>query len=225
MPNTTYQNQITAATSLPLYEYDGSNFVQNGTTAVSFLASDISDYTTSRPTSGDGSVGNQVGVVGGYPSGTPLASDGDVKLTFNKDYAYPTYIKVIVTGVNGSTQWNITDIDCPSGEESTYITPQKIYHQYWAWVDDVDPLGGGTNGVLVVQYDDIWYLWLLPGMGGIDTIDSLGFPLSLSSNDENATTLLLLRQDFEQGIGAVLNSTVPYNYTSLNSNEYPIIDN
>jgi hypothetical protein len=62
-------------------------------------------------------------------------------------------------------------------------------------------------------------------MGGIDTIDSLGFPLSLSSNDENATTLLLLRQDFEQGIGAVLNSTVPYNYTSLNSNEYPIIDN
>ena len=225
LPNTTYQNQITAATSLPLYEYDGSNFVQNGTTAVSFLASDISDYTTSRPTSGDGSVGNQVGVVGGYPSGTPLASDGDVKLTFNKDYAYPTYIKVIVTGVNGSTQWNITDIDCPSGEESTYITPQKIYHQYWAWVDDVDPLGGGTNGVLVVQYDDIWYLWLLPGMGGIDTIDSLGFPLSLSSNDENATTLLLLRQDFEQGIGAVLNSTVPYNYTSLNSNEYPIIDN
>ena len=192
---------------------------------MNYSASDISDYTVSRPTTGDGSVGGQIGVVAGYPTGTPLASDGDVKLRFNKTSAYPTQIIVRSIGVNGSTSWNITGLECPSGEESTYITPQKIYHQYWTWVDDVDPLGGGSNGVFVVQYDDIWYLWLLPGMGGIDTIDSLGFPLSLSSNTENATTLLLLRQEFEQGMGAVLNSTVPYNYTSLNSNEYPIIDN
>ena len=225
LPNATYESDITSVTSLTLYTYDGENFVDSGVQSVNYSASDISDYTVSRPTTGDGSVGGQIGVVAGYPTGTPLASDGDVKLRFNKTSAYPTQIIVRSIGVNGATAWNITGLECPSGEESTYITPQKIYHQYWTWVDDVDPLGGGSNGVFVVQYDDIWYLWLLPGLGGIDTIDSLGFPLSLSSNTHNETTLLLLTQEFEQGMGAELNSTVPYNYTSLNSNEYPIIDN
>ncbi|MGA1702534.1 MAG: hypothetical protein ACO372_03005, partial [Methylophilaceae bacterium] len=69
LPNSGYESEIVSATSLPLYEYNGTSFDQNGTRNVSFSSADISDYTTSRPTSGDGSIGGQIGVVGGYPTG------------------------------------------------------------------------------------------------------------------------------------------------------------
>ncbi|MGA1740424.1 MAG: hypothetical protein ACO393_06160, partial [Methylophilaceae bacterium] len=77
---------------------------------------------------GDGSIGGQIGVVGGYPTGTPLASDGDVKLTFNKQASSPTTAKIIVTGVNSGTAWNLIDIQCP--QESSQPTLYALDLKY-----------------------------------------------------------------------------------------------
>jgi hypothetical protein len=113
-----YTTDILNVTSLPVYEYDGDTFVTSTTEptrSVSYTSADIASTTISRPTSGDGSVGNQIGVVGGFPSGTPLASDGNVKLQFNKQYEYPTNATVRVIGVNDNTVWDIKDIECPTG--------------------------------------------------------------------------------------------------------------
>ena len=115
LPNTTYESEIDSVTSLDLYAYDGQDFIDNGTQSVDYTSADISDYNTNRPTTGDGSIGGQIGVVAGYPSGTPLASDGDVKLRFNKIYSNPTTVKVIVTGVNSNTAWSLLGISCPDG--------------------------------------------------------------------------------------------------------------
>ena len=122
LPNATYESEIINATSLPLFRYSGSGFISNGTQVVDYDSADIANSSTPRPVSGDGSVGNQVGVVGGYPSGTPLASDGTVKLRFNKQYPYPTKAKVIVTGVNTGTAWSINGIECPTGTSNLPVT-------------------------------------------------------------------------------------------------------
>jgi hypothetical protein len=76
LPSTSEEDLIINATSLPVYEFDGTNFVLSTTEptrSVNFTSADIADSSTLRPTSGDGSIGNQVGVVGGYPTGAPLA--------------------------------------------------------------------------------------------------------------------------------------------------------
>ena len=122
LPNTTNENEIINVTSLPLFRYTGSDFVQDGTQVVNYDSADIANSSTARPTSGDGSIGNQLGVVGGYPSGTPLASDGNVKLRFNKVFAYPTKAKIIVTGVNSGTAWSIDGIECPTGSSTNFVT-------------------------------------------------------------------------------------------------------
>ena len=122
LPSSTYENEIINVTSLPLFRYTGSGFVQNGTQVVDYDSADIANSSTARPTSGDGSIGDQLGVVGGYPSGTPLASDGDVKLRFNKVFAYPTKAKIIVTGVNSGTAWSIDGIECPTGSSTNFVT-------------------------------------------------------------------------------------------------------
>ena len=122
LPNATYEGEIINVTSLPLFIYSGSGFVPNGTQVVDYDSADIADSSTARPTSGDGSVGDQLGVVGGFPSGTPLASDGDIKLRFNKEYPYPTKAKIIVTGVNSGTAWSINGIECPTGSSTNFVT-------------------------------------------------------------------------------------------------------
>lgn len=110
-----YTSEILAAQSLPVYEFDGANFIQSTTEptrAVSFTSADIavSDGTETR----DGAPGTgQIGVVPYYPSATALASDGNVKLQFYKNTAYPTKATIRMTGVNTSTAWYIQGIECP----------------------------------------------------------------------------------------------------------------
>jgi hypothetical protein len=107
-----YITQIQNVTSLDKFLYDGSTFQPNGTIAVNYSSTDISDYSgTDRS---NGNAGNQVGVVANYPTSSSLASDGNIKLTFNKTTAEPTQISIIVVGISGSTAWNITDLDCPT---------------------------------------------------------------------------------------------------------------
>lgn len=117
-----YENAITSTTTLNKFLYDGITFTPNGTLGVSFSSVDIADSTGAvdklrddKPlgsTSGDGSVGNQIGVVANYPSSTAKASNGDVKLTFNKNNSLPNTISIVAMGVGSGTGWNILAIEC-----------------------------------------------------------------------------------------------------------------
>ena len=118
LPSASYESEITSITLLPKFLYDGSDFVPNGTEAVNYSASDIADPTVLRPTTGNGSIGNQLNVVGGYPTGTPNAADGNVKIGFDKTANHPTTITVRAIGVNSSTAWALPSIGCPDGTSS-----------------------------------------------------------------------------------------------------------
>ena len=216
LPNTTQENEITSATSLTKYVYDGDVFEDEGTESVNFTSSDIANSSTSRPTSGDGSVGNQVGVVGGYPTGTPLASDGDVKLTFNKTSEYPQTIKVRVTGVNTGTAWSVSALDCPSETTADeYVNPTQYYSQQWFWQDDVDPLGGGANYVAIAVIDGTYYLWMIGSSTPASTL--------LLSNADSGATLSAVEDLFMDAVGAsdILSKSL---YQDLAPNVYPIED-
>ena len=222
LPNSGYENQITSTTSLPIFEYDGDNFIQNGTQPVNFSASDISD-STDRPTSGDGSVGNQIGVVAGYPIllvGTPKASDGNVKLMFNKTSAYPTTVKVIVIGIDDESQgiptfWSINDIECPTDTSKTYIIPNQFYQQTWKWKE----IGSGDIGVVIdvviINFESNWYIWF-------DSIQDLDLPILLSKSNDVQSSLSLIISNFETAVGGTLINQS--NYINLDYKQYPILN-
>jgi DUF1680 family protein len=92
--------------------YNGSTFDLDGQESVNFTSADIavSDGTETRA-SGNGT--GQIGVVANFPESTSLASNGEVKLTFNKTQPSPSTLTIRVTGVSGSTAWNIKGLQCP----------------------------------------------------------------------------------------------------------------
>lgn len=118
LPNTSYEDQIKAATVLAKFVYDGTEFVASGTENVSYTASDIADPTIARPLTGNGSIGNQINVVGGYPAGTPTAADGTVKIGFDKTASHPTTMTIRAIGVNSGTAWGLPSVECPDGTSS-----------------------------------------------------------------------------------------------------------
>ena len=112
-PSSFYENTITNTTSLNKFLYDGTVFTPNGTLGVSFSSTDIANSTGNTGTLRIlGSVGNQVGVVAGYPSDTAKASDGQIKLTFNKNNSLPNTISVAAISADAGTGWRILDIEC-----------------------------------------------------------------------------------------------------------------
>jgi hypothetical protein len=113
LPNTSNENEILNVSSLNKFIYDGTAFQPNGTIAVDYNSTHIANSSLDRPTTGDGSIGNQVGVVSGYPTGSPKASDGDVKIRFNKNLATPSNMTIVVIGVESNTAWNILAVECP----------------------------------------------------------------------------------------------------------------
>jgi hypothetical protein len=114
LPNSLYETPIIAVTSLNKFLYNGTSFIPNGTIAVDYSASDIANSTGSGGTLRDvGSVGLQVGVVPNYPSAGAKASDGNIKLTFNKTTATPTNITIVVIGIEDNTGWTIENLECP----------------------------------------------------------------------------------------------------------------
>jgi len=224
-----YTTEITSATSLPVYEFDGTNFAQSTTEptrSVNFTSADIASTTVSRPTSGDGSVGNQVGVVGGYPTGTPLASNGEVKLQFNKNTAYPTKVTIRVTGVNTSTAWYIQGIECPVDATPVGYDTDHFYLQDWSWQDDVDPLGGSVNSVVVIELTNgDWYYDLIngTGVGPFESEYPIGSTIDLSDDLFGPfASLELAVADFEDSIGGHVYSYT--NYENVNVNNYTIVD-
>ena len=82
--------------------------VENITVTADDIASDVG--TDRRDIGGHG---NQLGVVPNYPSPTALASNGQVKLQFNKTSALPSQILIRVIGINSSTVWRLENINCP----------------------------------------------------------------------------------------------------------------
>lgn len=115
LPHTLYVNNIIAATSLNKFLYNGSTFDPNGTIAVDYSSIHIADSTGGAGTLRNiGSVGGQVGVVANYPSAGAKASDGGVRLRFNKTTATPNNIIIRVIGVEGNTKWYITNLECPT---------------------------------------------------------------------------------------------------------------
>lgn len=115
LPNTTYQNSILNATVLNKFLYDGGIFIPNGTINVDYSAVDIADSTGAVGTlRGLGSIGNQVGVVVNYPTPSAKASDGNVKLSFNKTAVSPANITIVAIGTESGTVWNLQNVECPS---------------------------------------------------------------------------------------------------------------
>lgn len=229
LPSATEENLILNATSLNVYEYDGTNFVQSTTEPtrnVSFTSADIADSSTARPTSGDGSVGNQVGVVGGFPTGTPLASDGNIKLEFNKTTAYPTKVTIRVTGVNTGTAWNILGIECPVDTTPVGYDTNSFFLQDWTWQDDVDPQGGSLESVVVIELTNgNWYYDLINGssLSQFEATYPVGSVIDLSDDMFGPfATRNLAEGSFEQSVGG---SIVLYsNYQDVNPNNYTIVD-
>lgn len=114
LPNASEESDIVAVTTLNKFLYDGAAFQPNGSTPVDYSASDISNSTgTAGTLRSSGSVGGQIGVVPNYPSASAKASDGNIKLTFNKTAANPTNIIIRMIGVSGGTAWNLENIECP----------------------------------------------------------------------------------------------------------------
>ena len=111
LPNTGYETNIINAVTLTKYLYNGTAFIADGTVSVDYNASHIADSNAFRSS---GSVGGQIGVVANYPAPTSKATDGNVKLTFNKTTALPTTIKIIAIGVETSTAWNLISLTCPT---------------------------------------------------------------------------------------------------------------
>lgn len=212
-----YETEIINASQLTKYVYDGSSFVSDGTVSVNFTSSDIADSSTLRPTTGDGSVGNQVGVVAGYPIGDPLASDGNVKLTFDKTTAYPTTVKIIVTGVASNTGWFIEGIECPTGQEASYLIPDEFYSQTWSYQDDTDNTIVTNQSVVVILHNSIYYVFE-------NAISNISSPILLSAADYNNASLDTIVTSFETSNSAESGTTVKTNKLSLSSSDYPIID-
>lgn len=196
LPDSFYEDQIINETSLIEKTYNGDTFIDGDTVSVNFSASDIADSTTPRPTTGDGSVGDQIGVVAGYPSGTPLASAGDVKLRFNKQYEYPTTVKIIVTGVAPNTGWYITDIECPTGESAPA------------------PCDSGMDVVFLFDYTASMSPQIeATKSGAVDIIDEID---ELSGSNDYRLGLVLAD---EYGIGNDINYQNATGYTSLPSSQ------
>jgi hypothetical protein len=112
LQNTNLEDDIINVFTLDRFVYNGSTFDLDGQESVNFTSADIavSDGTETRA-SGNGT--GQIGVVANFPESTSLASNGEVKLTFNKTQPFPSTLTIRVTGVSGSTNWNIKGLQCP----------------------------------------------------------------------------------------------------------------
>jgi len=122
LPDATLESEITSLTG-PVFnhEYIGDGdftetFTVNPTGPTFFTSSDIA-VSDGSETRSSGSGTGQIGVVADYPSPTALASDGQIKLTFNKTATgssdIANQVKVTVWSANsGENTWALTP-ECP----------------------------------------------------------------------------------------------------------------
>ena len=112
LPDTSYEYSIEFVTFLDKFVYDGNNFQPAGRENVDFGPSDIAQSNGSEVRS-SGSGTGQLGVVSNFPSSSSKASNGNIKLFFNKTKATPTTMTIRVTGVETNTGWTILNLQCP----------------------------------------------------------------------------------------------------------------
>ena len=112
LPNSTYENDITGLTILERFVYNGTTFDSDGSESVNFSASDIA-VSDGSETRADGSGTGQLNVVENFPNSGSRASNGNIKLFFDKTDALPSKITIKITGVNNSTGWSINNLECP----------------------------------------------------------------------------------------------------------------
>ena len=112
LPNSTYENDIKSVTTLNKFVYNGTTFDADGSESVNFSASDIA-VSDGSETRADGSGTGQLNVVEDFPNSTAKASDGNIKLFFDKTSATPTKITIKIFGVNPDTGWLINNLQCP----------------------------------------------------------------------------------------------------------------
>ena len=112
LPNTTFENDITLVTTLERFVYNGTTFDADGSESVNFSASDIA-VSDGSETRADGSGTGQLNVVENFPNSGSKASNGNIKLFFDKTDALPSKITIKITGVNNSTLWRINNLECP----------------------------------------------------------------------------------------------------------------
>jgi len=115
-----YINEILAATSLPVYQYNGSGFTSAGYSQnVSYTRADIA-YTGSAYNrsgnygTGGGNGPGQIGVIQNYPSPGDLVYNGTIKVGFYKATQYPAIITILISGPNDNTGWSLVSLSCPS---------------------------------------------------------------------------------------------------------------
>jgi hypothetical protein len=112
LPNNTFENEIINATSLERFVYNGTTFDADGSESVNFSALDIA-VSDGSETRSNGSGTNQLGVVSDFPNSGSKASNGKIKLFFDKTDALPSKITIKITGVNNGTLWSIEELQCP----------------------------------------------------------------------------------------------------------------
>ena len=155
-----------------------------------------------------------------------MASDGNVKLEFDKTTAYPTKVTLRATGVNTGTVWNILGIECPVDTTPVGYDTDHFFLQDWAWQDDVDPLGGAVQSVVVIELTNgNWYYDTIngSGIGPFESSYPIGSVIDLSDDMYGPfASRSLAEADFEQYIGGYI---VGYSmYQDVNVNNYTIVD-
>jgi hypothetical protein len=109
-------NDVLNTTALPYYVYNGSTYTtESFSTVTNFTMDDIATTgSTLRPSGSDGSVGDQIGIVGGFPSNTSVASDGDIKLSIYRNFiplsSYPHTLRVY--NINNAADYIINHVTC-----------------------------------------------------------------------------------------------------------------
>jgi len=112
LPNSTYENDIASVTTLERFVYNGNTFDADGSESVNFSESDIA-VSDGSETRADGSGTGQLNVVENFPNSGSKASNGNIKLFFDKTDALPSKITIKITGVNNGTVWSIEELQCP----------------------------------------------------------------------------------------------------------------
>jgi hypothetical protein len=109
-------NDVLNTTALPYYVYNGSTYTTESlSTVTNFTMDDIATTGSAlRPSGSDGSVGDQIGIVGGFPSNTSVVSDGDVKLSIIRNSiplpSYPYTLRVY--NINNAADYSINHVTC-----------------------------------------------------------------------------------------------------------------
>lgn len=104
-PPVSYRDLL-GSKNLPVYEFNGTYFDPTG--EIRIINNEQSD------------IANNISE----------ATGGNTFIHFNKTTKYPAEMKLIVTGGEGSTAWNMNEFVCPIPESSIAIGTEKIFYGF-----------------------------------------------------------------------------------------------